>query len=611
MSSDDPKPDVSNASVENKLDVAPESSLGLQNSPTSAEAPTLTPSTSNVAEPPYSIFNQRQKWFIVILVTFCSVFSPLAASIYFPAIPSLTKAFHKDTQSINLTVTIYQISQGIGAGIEHPLNDEKLIYLPFIAPSFWGALADVSGRRPIFIACMVIFSVIQFLLAVIPDSAYGALVALRLLSAVGSSPTIALGAGIVGDIAAPVERGKYMGLVFAGIMVGPCIGPVFGALLDARWGWRSIFWFMGVGSASAMVPMIFFLPETLRSLVGNGSIPARGFSRSLWSVIQAGKQERLVSPSVVPDAKKKSGNPLIALTYILEKDVAIILFFNGFQTTTMFAILTSLSNVMQKSYNLSTSETGLTLHVTPFRVRSEKVYMMNLTISLCSLPIGFSMFISNVISGRVLDWEFRRMRAKLAKQKQDDQETSSQNVVTATKKMDPNDLLEFPVEHARMRLLPLYCIVSWSATIAYGWLLETKQPLVAPLIMQFIAGYNIMAILQISQVMLVDLYPARSASVTANNNLIRCLTSAAGTASINPMTNALGIGWSLVIFTAFGAMLSPLMVLEYKRGMKWRQNRAERDRRRELSEAQGSTDSALGRAVAYGAEGTPSTIEKA
>ncbi|KAF8307792.1 hypothetical protein DL93DRAFT_2101057 [Clavulina sp. PMI_390] len=116
--------------------------------------------------------------------------------------------------------------------------------------------------------------------------------------------------------------------------------------------------------------------------------------------------------------------------------------------------------------------------------------------------------------------------------------------------------------------------------------IETKQPLAAPLIMQFIAGYGIMAVLQTSQVMLVDLYPSKSASMSANNNLIRCLISAAGTAAIDPMTNALGIGWSLVIFTGFAALLSPFMVLEYYRGMQWRQERAERDRRRENSAQQ-------------------------
>lgn len=36
-----------------------------------------------------------------------------------------------------------------------------------------------------------------------------------------------------------------------------------------------------------------------------------------------------------------------------------------------------------------------------------------------------------------------------------------------------------------------------------------------------------------------------------------------------------------VIFVAFGALMAPFMVLEWSRGMRWRQERAARDRRRE------------------------------
>ena len=35
------------------------------------------------------------------------------ANIYFPAIPTLTGVFHKSTSSLNLTVTVYLILQGI------------------------------------------------------------------------------------------------------------------------------------------------------------------------------------------------------------------------------------------------------------------------------------------------------------------------------------------------------------------------------------------------------------------------------------------------------------------------------------------------------------------
>lgn len=48
----------------------------------------------------YSVFTMRQKWAIVVLVACAGLFSPLGANIYFPAIPTLARAFHKTTQDI-------------------------------------------------------------------------------------------------------------------------------------------------------------------------------------------------------------------------------------------------------------------------------------------------------------------------------------------------------------------------------------------------------------------------------------------------------------------------------------------------------------------------------
>lgn len=49
---------------------------------------------------PYSIYSSRQKWTIALLATSVGMFSPLGANIYFPAIPSLSDAFHRTVQDI-------------------------------------------------------------------------------------------------------------------------------------------------------------------------------------------------------------------------------------------------------------------------------------------------------------------------------------------------------------------------------------------------------------------------------------------------------------------------------------------------------------------------------
>ncbi|KAF8308360.1 MFS general substrate transporter [Clavulina sp. PMI_390] len=527
----------------------------------------LSPSPTIVsnAKPdvPYSVFTPRQKWAIVFLAACAGMFSPLAANIYFPAIPSLAKAFGRSTQEINLTVTIYMVFQGI-------------------TPSLWGSVADSYGRRPIYLSCLSIFAVAQIGLALIPSSSYVGLMILRCISAAGSAPVIALGAGTVGDVATPSERGRYMGMVQMGPMLGPCIGPVFGGLLNQNLGWRAIFWFLTILSGAVLVPFTLFFPETLRSIVGNGSIPARGFNRTAWSIISRKLAKRkgvdvnaLKKKSPREAAVKKEINPFIALRYILEKDTFIILFYNAFNYTAFYAVTTTLATVLEDKYGLSTSQTGL-----------------------CYLAIGAGALTSTPVSGRILDWEFRRLRRRIERSRQGsleagltDEEKRREADARASKKLDPNDLVDFPLEKARLHNQPIYSFMFWGSVIAYGWIVQARAPLPLALIFQFLIGWTIIGLMQTNQVMLVDLYPGKGASVTANNNLCRCLIGAVGTAVVNPIMNAIGTGWTMVIFVAFPILFSPLMVVEWKHGMRWRQERAERNK----SAAQKAKESEAGR----------------
>ena len=47
---------------------------------------------------------------------------------------------------------------------------------------------------------------------------------------------------------------------------------------------------------------------------------------------------------------------------------------------------------------------------------------------------------------------------------------------------------------------------------------------------------------EVLNVLLVDIYPGQPATVTAANNLVRCLLGAAATAVIKPMINVIGTG---------------------------------------------------------------------
>ena len=87
----------------------------------------------------------------------------------------------------------------------------------------WGTMADRWGRRPMFMACMLVLALACVGLALVPTDAYWLLMVLRCLQAAGSASTIALGAGVIADIATRSERGGFFGLYSLGPMVEfPC-----------------------------------------------------------------------------------------------------------------------------------------------------------------------------------------------------------------------------------------------------------------------------------------------------------------------------------------------------------------------------------------------------
>lgn len=88
--------------------------------------------------PAYSVFSDRQRKYIVFMVACAGFFSPLSANIYFPALNALSRDLKVSNELINLTLTSYMIFQGL-------------------APTIFGDLADMAGRRPAYVLGFIIY----------------------------------------------------------------------------------------------------------------------------------------------------------------------------------------------------------------------------------------------------------------------------------------------------------------------------------------------------------------------------------------------------------------------------------------------------------------------
>ena len=105
-----------------------------------------------------------------------------------------------------------------------------------------GRLADIYGRKKLFLYGMVIFTVSSFLCAI--SSSAILLILYRALQGIGAGMAIGTGVAIVTSVFSVEDRGRALGTVMGAVYVGMSVGPFLGGAMTEHIGWRSIF-FLG------------------------------------------------------------------------------------------------------------------------------------------------------------------------------------------------------------------------------------------------------------------------------------------------------------------------------------------------------------------------------
>ncbi|KAL1889085.1 multidrug transporter [Sporothrix stenoceras] len=468
--------------------------------------------------PPYHVYSRHEKWVMVGLVAVTGLYSPLPANIYFPALPTLAQVFHVSTEAMNQTVTAYLLMQGI-------------------SPMLWGTLSDRWGRRPIFLICLTILIGSCIGLALCPANAFWLLIVLRLLQAAGCASTIALGAGVIGDISTPDERGGFFGYFNLGPMLAPCIGPAIGGVLSQQLGWRSIFWFLVIAAVVCLLLVVLFVPETMRSIAGNGSVALTGIYQPVIPIL--GRHVETVPRR--PAARKVSQNPFGIFLY---PDISITLFFTGVVYSINYTVTATISSSFATIY--------------PF--------LDETTIGLCYLATGGGMIVGSTTTGKFLDWDFARVKRKYPLEKLE----------------NPAD---FPREYARLRTMPIHLVVFTASVFGWGFCIEYRAHIAVALVLQFVLGWTSISILNTTMTLMIDVLQSRSSSATACTNLVRCLLATVLVAVIDKMTTTMTYKWAYVIWGLVSASMLGLMYVEIKIGSKWR-------RAREIAAQKAEEDSA-------------------
>ncbi|KAL2208062.1 major facilitator superfamily transporter [Sarocladium strictum] len=466
---------------------------------------------------PHSIFDKRQKGLIVAIVSTAATFSGFASNIYFPALPTIADDLGVSIELINLSVTTYLIFQGI-------------------APSLWGPVSDVKGRRVAYCCTFIIF--LGACIGLAETKNYATLMVLRCLQSTGSASTIAIVSGVLSDITTRDERGIYMGVFQAGLLTPVAIGPVIGGALSGSLGWRSVFWFHIIYSGIFLVALSVLLPETLRSLVGNGSRePSDFLARFPLRFYQQRTQTKWTPDDIsTTPAARKPTDLTGPIRILFSKSAAPIIMFVAVYYAVWQMSITSMSSLFKEKYGLSDTEIGLTF-----------------------IANGVGSMVGTLMTGKLLDLDYRRIRAK------HEMETEQQQ--------SQNDTSSFPIEKARLRLIPIFSILQCLSIATFGWTIQFSRHvhIAVPIITTFITGWTTISTQSLVMTYLVDIFPDRSAAASASLNLARCFLADAGTSVAMPMVKSMSVGWAFTICVVLQGVATLCAGVQWKFAAVWRE----------------------------------------
>jgi len=170
-----------------------------------------------------------------------------------------------------------------------------------------GPLADRIGRKPVLIACALIFGVGSLLTAT--AQSLESLMAWRAITGLGMGGAMPNAIALTSEYMPRRRRAGAVTMMICGFSLGAAVGGLVAASLIPRFGWPSVFLVGGIIPIVIAVLAAFVLPESIRFLVvrGGAESQARGYlsriapSEAIAGPLSPGQDEHSAAGFIVSE----------------------------------------------------------------------------------------------------------------------------------------------------------------------------------------------------------------------------------------------------------------------------------------------------------------------
>jgi EmrB/QacA subfamily drug resistance transporter len=244
------------------------------------------------------------------------------------------------------------------------------------ATPLWGKLGDMLGRKRLYLVATTAFLLASALCGLAQDLPQ--LIAARALQGLAGGGMIVLTFALVGDIAAPADRGRYQGWFGSVYGVASIAGPLLGGLFTDHLSWRWAFLINVPVGLVAVVLAARALPATVRRPSARidyaGALLLAGAATALVLITSFGPRWGWTSPGtlalaaaaivliglVVP-VERRAAAPVLPPAMFGSRTVVLAALVGFIANVAMFSVLVYLPTYLQVVDGVSATLSGVHL----------------------------------------------------------------------------------------------------------------------------------------------------------------------------------------------------------------------------------------------------------